>query len=739
MPTVPTQTAQQDFGQVRPAYDNASATPDAFGAQIGAATQRLGAAVEQGADVASKAVLAFQGLQNETLAKNADIQLAAKLTALQFDPKSGYQGKLGKDAVDGYQGFQDGVQQAYQDARAALPNPDAQRMFDGAAVRRVQYSLTSGAQHASQQNKIWQVGTSEARAQLEMNTAANYYNDDNRFNQALATVKDEAVSMGELQGWSGEQVAAKQADYVSKAWTQRIMRYAYQDPVAAQGMYESNIEQVQAADRPNLEHFLKANVQPVIARNIVSNVMSGNPVVDGDRLDDLHAAVRQAESRGNVGAVGPNVPGQGTAKGDMQVMDATNLNPGFGVRPAADNSAAERSRVGHDYLNAMIARYGGDQTLALAAYNWGPGKVDALLNDAKARGVPASDTALVAKMPPETQKYISTINAKVPPKIAAAPTSGDPRAHLADWQQQVGTLAAQLYPNDPTFRDAAVGNLFNETNKIVAGQEGQQKQARDTLVAAAIGSNGGDKPTTLTDLLSSPEMKSAWASLRPEQQIGVMDLVEHNAKASDPPLNDASMSTYYRLKGEAANDPMKFSGEDLMQQAKVLPHHLLLELMNLQATTDGRAQRDQTKALNLDHAMTVAKPMLMAAGVRIPGAKSSPEQAADFNAFTGRMSQALDQFYTTNKRGPNDKELRDISNSLLVQGAQSNTAGYFPWSSDKSVRAFQVDPSSFYVPVPDAEKPKVQAAFKQAFGRLPTDGETQDFYTKYTIASSKGK
>ncbi|HDR9078192.1 TPA: transglycosylase SLT domain-containing protein [Burkholderia vietnamiensis] len=739
MPMVPVQTTQQDFGQVRPAYDTAGASPDAFGAQIGTAVQRAGAAIEQGADVAAKGAIAFQGLQNETDAKNADIQLAAKLTALQFDPKNGYQGKLGKDAVDGYQGFQDAVQQAYQDARASLSNPEAQRMFDSAAVRRTQYSLASGAQHAAQQNKIWQVGTSEARAQLEMNTAANYYNDDNRFGQAIATIKDEAVSMGELQGWSPEQVAAKQADYVSKAWTQRIMRYAQQDPVAAQGMYSQNVEQIQAADRPNLEHYLKANVQPVLARNIVQNVMSGNPIVDGDRLDDLHAAVRQAESRGNTAAVGPYVAGQGTAKGDMQVMDATNLNPGFGVRPAADNSVAERTRVGHDYLNAMIARYGGDQTLALAAYNWGPGNVDRLLQAAQSGGAPVNDAALVAKMPAETQKYVSTINAKVPPKVAAAPTSDDPRAHLADWQQQVSTLATQLYPNDPQFRDAAVGNLFNETNKIVAGQEGQQKAARDTLVAAAIGSQGGEKPTTLTDLLSSPEMKQAWATLRPEQQIGVMDLIEHNAKASDPQLNDTSLSTYYRLKGEAANDPVKFANEDLMAQTKILPHHLLLELMNLQATTDGRQARDQTKAMNLEHAMAVARPMLLASGVHIPNASSSPDKAADYNAFTGRMSQALDQFYTANKRGPNDKELRDISNSLLVQGAQSNTAGMFPWSSDKKVRAFQTDPSAFYVPVPAAEKPKIQAAFQQAFGRAPTDSEAQDFYTKYTIANSKGK
>lgn len=734
MPMVPTQTTQQDFGQIRPSYDTASASPDAFGAQIGAAAQRTGVAIEQASDVTAKGAIAFQGLQNETDAKNADIQLAAKLTALQFDPKNGYQGKLGKDAVDGYQGFQDAVQQAYQDARASLANPEAQRMFDNAAVRRTQYSLASGAQHASQQNKIWQVGTSEARAQLEMNTAANYYNDDNRFGQAIATIKDEAVSMGELQGWSPEQVAAKQADYVSKAWMQRITRYAYDDPVGAQGMYSQNIEQIQAADRPSLEHFLKENVQPVLARNIVQNVMGGNPVVDGDRLDDLHAAVRQAESRGNTAAVGPYVPGQGTAKGDMQVMDATNLNPGFGVRPAADNSAAERTRVGHDYLNAMIARYGGDQTLALAAYNWGPGNVDRLVQSAQSSGAPVSDAALVAKMPAETQKYVSAINAKVPPKVGAAPTSGDPRAHLADWQRQVSTLATQLYPNDPVFRDAALQNLDGQAGMVVKGQEWAQKNASEQLLAGAMNPDGTPRVSSLNDLLSSPDMKQAWAQLNPEQQIGVVRFLKEQA---NPPMNAHALQTIYTLQGMAQNDPIAFSSVNLMKYVGDMPYDELHKLMNLQATTDGRQARDQTKAMNLEHAMAVARPMLLASGVHIPNASSSPDKAADYNAFTGRMSQALDQFYTTNKRGPNDKELRDMSNSLLVQGAQSNTAGWF--TSDKTVRAFQTDPSSFYVPVPPAEKPKIQAAFQQAFGRAPTDSEMQDFYTKYTIANSKGK
>jgi hypothetical protein len=86
--------------------------------------------------------------------------------------------------------------------------------------------------------------------------------------------------------------------------------------------------------------------------------------------------IRHVESRGNINAVGPNVPGQGTAKSDMQVMDATNLAPGFGVRPAQNTSLEERARVGRDYATAMLQRYG-NEAEAAAAYNWGPGTMTA--------------------------------------------------------------------------------------------------------------------------------------------------------------------------------------------------------------------------------------------------------------------------------------------------------------------------------------------------------------------------
>lgn len=94
-------------------------------------------------------------------------------------------------------------------------------------------------------------------------------------------------------------------------------------------------------------------------------------------FDDLHKLVLQAESNGrDFDAAGNVLTSPVGAKGRMQVMDATNRDPGYGVVPAADDSLEERARVGKDYLQAMLGNYGGDVRKALAAYNAGPGNVD---------------------------------------------------------------------------------------------------------------------------------------------------------------------------------------------------------------------------------------------------------------------------------------------------------------------------------------------------------------------------
>jgi soluble lytic murein transglycosylase-like protein len=131
-------------------------------------------------------------------------------------------------------------------------------------------------------------------------------------------------------------------------------------------------------------------------------------------FSNLAAAVEKVESGGREDAVSPK-----GALGPMQTMPGTLRDPGFGVRPAQNNTPAEMRRVGQDYLQAMLQKYGGNLDHALAAYNWGPTNTD--------RWITAG--ADPSKLPKETRDYIPKVKAAMgaaataQPEITGAPTT----------------------------------------------------------------------------------------------------------------------------------------------------------------------------------------------------------------------------------------------------------------------------------------------------------------------------
>jgi len=101
------------------------------------------------------------------------------------------------------------------------------------------------------------------------------------------------------------------------------------------------------------------------------------------------------------------------ALGVAQIMPATALNPGYGVRPASiqEISTPEGNRAfGERYYQGLLNYFGGDVTKATAAYNGGPGRVS--------RNAAANAGQLnVTQLPAETQQYLSAVR----PTAAAQP------------------------------------------------------------------------------------------------------------------------------------------------------------------------------------------------------------------------------------------------------------------------------------------------------------------------------
>lgn len=109
-------------------------------------------------------------------------------------------------------------------------------------------------------------------------------------------------------------------------------------------------------------------------KGYVSNIMGAAGPVSGtnaEKAAKLLPHLIKQESGGRDNAVSSK-----GAQGRTQVMPQTGKDPGYGVKPMADDSPAEFERFGKEYLTAMLDKYDGDPEKALAAYNAGPGNVD---------------------------------------------------------------------------------------------------------------------------------------------------------------------------------------------------------------------------------------------------------------------------------------------------------------------------------------------------------------------------
>ena len=145
------------------------------------------------------------------------------------------------------------------------------------------------------------------------------------------------------------------------------------------------------------------------------------------------------------------------ALGEMQVMPYTAKDPGFGIKPARNNSPEELRRVGDEYAAAMYSRYK-DPKLAMIAYNMGPGATDTWL----------ADGADPRKLPKETQGYIRGVSLAEGGEVKRYQTGGyrPLSAEAANFLQQqkdrtVPTKSAQPGIANKLLRPSMIGSDAN--------------------------------------------------------------------------------------------------------------------------------------------------------------------------------------------------------------------------------------------------------------------------------------
>lgn len=191
-------------------------------------------------------------------------------------------------------------------------------------------------------------------------------------------------------------------------------------------------------------------------------------LLGSDLIPGLEQAVMQVESGGNPTAVSSR-----GAVGTMQTMPGTLRDPGYGVVPARDQSAAEQERVGKDYLQAMLRQYA-DPRAALAAYNWGPGNVDNAL-----RAAGGNVDAMLASAPAETRAYVPKVLAQAgqarPTRTAGLEVGFRPDRSARQAERQAPS--GYRFSADGSQLEAIPGGPADRKNNPAPGDLAQAEQA----------------------------------------------------------------------------------------------------------------------------------------------------------------------------------------------------------------------------------------------------------------------
>ena len=690
---------------------------------------------------ASNVVAATNANQDQKVAQAAGNALAQQRVDLEFNTDTGFRNAKEGQAVG--QQFVDTYGTKFTDAatslRDNLANDNQKQIFDQhAQVQGLQYKAALLA-HQAQETEKFNDSTDNSSLDLALKTMATKPTNEMEFQTGLTQINGTLDSMGKRKGLPEAQITDLKAKYLDAAYSTRITAVmngipgvVQADPYKAEKMFEQVQGSLGTASQIHLAGQVQKSIQSVQQRDGAHGLIFGQiptppasiePAATGAPLDGL---VKSMESGGNMNAV--------SAKGatsDMQVMGPTSTDPGFGVRPAQPGldgkvPLSEISRVGHDYLGAMTARYN-NPALVLAAYNAGPGQTDkwiAQFGDPRTGAISTADW--IAKIPfAETKGYVTKGMGMLGPmpQQRAAPTANQLKVNLYSLVQASRELAEQQYPGDTGYADGMASRTENLGRMVIANQQGVEAGARDGLFSGLVGNpDGSNKPQTIDQLLANPDMKRSWDQATPETQLAIQAHFKNGG--GDPARTATTQALLYQYMGKAANDREGFAAEDLSPLIPLLPHADFDKVSNMQFSARNKVEIAQDKAVNLQHALTIAENYaLKPIGIMIPTKDTPPAKRTAYDQFTGRLTEALDNFKTVNGKPPTDKDIVSISKSLTanvqVPGAWfgSNSKPGFSLTPDEEARAT--------VPMTDAQKTDAVSTLTARYGFKPTDSMVQ--------------
>ena len=718
MPIVPRQDGPSVGPNTLPqARFDAPNMPDVAGAQM----RQFGQGMEQAGHAAANIATDMQQQANELRVTDALNKAKEASLRLTYDKDAGFTNLRGINALERPDGkplaqeYGDALQKHLDDIAGTLGNEEQKQLF-AKHVGGVKTAFVGQVvQHEANEFKTYGLSVSEGVMSTAIQDISLNWRDPEAVDKAVTRIKAETYRQAQLLGKSAEWQEA-QARKLSSTGHKTVLLAALEqnDPAYADAYLKKYSPQMEADDilavRSHITNQMDAQIGASVAGDVVRQAAPRMQQTDFSRMVTITLGTESNGQR--YGKDGGLLTSPKGAKGEMQVLDGTNLNPGFGVKPAADSSPDERARVGRDYLDAMLKRYGGDPSKAWAAYNAGPGRVDAALKNAEkpvminASADPNAPKKIdwLALMPQETQKYVAK-------NMAALSAGGGelPRPTFAEIDDRL-RADPRLAGNPARYKLAReeASRQFEEQTKAI-------KQREEDAVAVAMRGvlqNGG----RFTDLPASVR-----GAIPPKEVDNVLAFAQKISKGDDT----TSLWLYNKLTGNPAA-LASMSDSEFFALRRELSESDFKHFSNERAKLTGSAPGANGPG---DLNSGAIKQTLDS---RLRMLKMDPTPKDDGGADAARIGgirQFVDQYFISAQREAG-KKFTDAEVAQHIDALFAKNATFRGWFTDTSGPVLGMKIGD----IDGATKDGIKAAFKRRGVESPTDAQIMNAYWNLKFA-----